>query len=488
MKGKGHSIKYNFIMNIILTASNFLFPIITFPYITRILEVANYGKVNFVASIANYFLMIASLGIPTYGIRACAQVKDDEYQLSKVVRELLIINSAITLLTLCVYIFCVLTIPRFRQEQLLFVVYGVSVALNFIGVNWLYQGLEKYDYITIRNVIVKILSIVLIFLVVRTKDDYIWYSVVMVFSIVGANIFNIIKASKIVDLKISKGKYKYSFREHLKPILILFAQSLAISIYTNLDSVMLGIMKTDIDVGLYNAAIKFKGLLVSVVAAFGNVALPRMSYFVKKNMESQFLHLMKIALNFSIMISFPLTVFFLCFSKDFLLIFTGNGYLQAVFAMQLTTLAVFPNGMTGILGTQVLTAVGKEKFVLYSVLIGAIMDFILNLIFIPRFSYNGAAFATMIAEYAVFFCQLYYAKEYLLRVRKEVHVFRYLFSVAIAFISCFALNKIFYLSNMLLLVVSGLSFFVIYFACLFILKDPLVFDVVNRLLEKVKGH
>lgn len=143
---KQHSLKYNFIMNFILSASQVIFPLITFPYISRVLLADGTGKITFATSVANYFLMIASLGIPTYGIRACAQVRNDKEKLSKTVQELLIINFITTFLTIIMYVICVCTVPKFRNEPILFFINGINILLNMIGMNWLYQALEQYDY------------------------------------------------------------------------------------------------------------------------------------------------------------------------------------------------------------------------------------------------------------------------------------------------------------------------------------------------------
>lgn len=150
-----HSVKYNFIMNFILTASNFIFPLITFPYVSRILLASGNGRVNFAASVANYFMMVASLGIPTYGIKACAKVRDDKDALSKTVQEILIINLVSTVLVTLTYLICIFTVPKFVQDKTLYLIEGVNIVLNMFGVNWLYQGLEQYDYITARSVIFK---------------------------------------------------------------------------------------------------------------------------------------------------------------------------------------------------------------------------------------------------------------------------------------------------------------------------------------------
>ena len=246
MENKIHSVKYNFVMNFILTASQIIFPLITFPYVARVLLASGNGKVSFAASVTNYFVMVASLGIPTHGIRACAKVRDDKEKLSKTVHELFVINCVMTAIVVITFLLCVFYIPKFRVEKTLFLINGVGIVLNVFGMNWVYQALEQYDYITVRSIAFKILSIILMFLLVHQPSDYILYGGITVFAGVGSNTLNFIRLRKILSFKYI-GDYNY--KQHFKPISILFAQSLAVSVYTNLDTVMLGFLKEDVDVG-----------------------------------------------------------------------------------------------------------------------------------------------------------------------------------------------------------------------------------------------
>ena len=300
---KQHSIKYNFLMNFVLSASQFIFPLITFPYVSRVLLAEGSGKVTFVASVANYFSMVASLGIPTYGIRACAQVRDDRDKLSKTAHELLIINSITTLLVVVTYIACVLLVPRFRTERTLFLINGINILLNMFGMNWLFQALEQYDYITFRSILFKIVSVFLMLALVHEKTDYVIYGGIAVFAAVGSNLLNLLRARKYIDFKWIGN---YNLRRHIKPIMVLFAQSLAVSIYTNMDTVMLGFMKEDVDVGYYNAAVKVKTILLSLVSSLGSVLLPRMSYYAKEHMKMKFMETTSMALNANIFSTSPI--------------------------------------------------------------------------------------------------------------------------------------------------------------------------------------
>ena len=196
---KIHSVKYNFVMNFILTASQFIFPLITFPYVSRVLQASGNGKVSFAASVANYFMMVASLGIPTYGIRACAKVRENKELLSKTVQELYIINLIMTILVTLTYLLSVFLVPRFQEDRALFLINGLNIVLNMFGMNWVFQALEQYDYITFRSISFKLISIVLMFLLVHEPKDYVIYGSITVFAAVGSYILNFIRIRKLID-------------------------------------------------------------------------------------------------------------------------------------------------------------------------------------------------------------------------------------------------------------------------------------------------
>lgn len=475
-KVKIHSVKYNFIMNFLLTASNFVFPLISFPYVSRILLASGNGKVNFAASVANYFLMVASLGIPTYGIRACAKVRNDIDELSKTVHELLIINSISTSLVTLTYLICIFTVPRFSQDKVLFFIEGINIVLNMFGANWLYQALEQYDYITARSVCFKFIAMILMFLFVHHEGDYRIYAAISVLAAVGSNILNFVRLRKFVNFK----RYKdYHLVQHIKPILILFAQNVTVSIYTNLDTVMLGFMKTDEAVGFYTAAVKVKGILVSVVASLGNVLLPRMSYYVKNGNKEKFYQLMTMALNTELFMALPLAIYFSLESNDSIMFLAGNGYGGAVIAMAIITLAIIPNGLTGVIGVQVLTPLNREKQVLYSVIVGAVSDFALNLVMIPLWGAAGAALATTIAEFLVLLVQMIFARDLLVNVKAQIDAVKYIVLTALAAIPTIFIMRFTgenYFAN---LVVTSMVFFGIYALALYLLKD----DLLNRVLD-----
>lgn len=480
---KNTSISVNFIMNFILTSSRFLFPLITFPYVSRVLLAEGNGKIAFAASVAGYFSMVAALGIPTYGVRCCAQLKDDKEELSKAVQELFVIHLVMTVIVLGSFIACIFLVPSFYEEGALFLIEAVGILLSLFGMEWLFQAMEQYSYITIRSLAFKILSITFMFLFVHEEADYVKYSAISVFASVGSNLLNVTQLHKYISFKRYR---KLELRKHIKPIIVLFSQSMVISIYTNLDVVMLGFMRDSSEVGYYNAAVKLKGILASMVSSLGNVLLPRMSYYYKQQRMTEYKDLIVKALNFTVFISIPMSIYFSFYAADCLEFLAGKDFLPATVAMQFMVGAVVPIGITGVLGIQVLTSAGKEKYVLYSVIAGAITDFTLNCMLIPKFGASGAAFSTIIAECVVLVIQCIYTRQLLSELRRGLHLIRYLVAGGIALVGSMMIGLWDMKNYMVRLLLSGGIFVIIYGLAMIIGRDEFVLKLFRRIRERVQ--
>lgn len=480
---KIRSVKFNFIMNFILTASSFIFPLITFPYVSRILLPGGNGKIAFASSVISYFSMVAMLGIPTYGIRACAKVRDNKEELSRTVQELLIINTITTAITYTILIISLFAIPKFEQYRILLIINSIGLILNVFGVNWLYSALEQYSYITIRSLIFKIISIILMLVFVHHKQDYVIYAAITILASAGSNIMNIINIRKFIFVKPTGN---YNFQRHIKPIFTFFAMSVATSIYVNLSTVMLGFMKGDNEVGLYNAAIKIKTILTSLVTSLGTVLLPRMSYYVKTNKTDEFKNMTAKALNFVILLSVPLAIYSILFSREVILFLSGNNYLAAVTAMKIITPTIIFIGLTNILGIQVLVPINREKCVLISEVAGGIVAVILNIIFIPKMGAAGTSLATLVAEFSVLLVQAIYLGPFLREIIKKMNLRYVIVSCIVAFFSIYLLKIIHINSVFITLLISSIVFFGSYGATLIIQREPLVYQILSGHLRKLK--
>lgn len=483
-----HSIKFNFIMNAILTVSSVIFPMITFPYYSRILGAEGTGSIGFAISVVAYFTMIASLGVPTYGIRACAKVRDNKEKLSQTVQELLIINGITTALMYIAFFVSLSVVPKFGEQKEILIMVSVSIVLNTMGGQWLYSALEKYSYITLCTLVFKILGIVLMFAFIHKPEDYILYGGISAIASYGSGILNFINMRKYVTLKKTG---PYDFKRHIKPILTFFLMSASISIYTNLDKVMLGFMKTNTDVGYYDASVRIKTILVSVVTSLGTVLLPRMSFYIEKGEKEAFNRTLTKAFRFVMVAATGLMVFFILFARESIVLLSGNEFLPAVLPMQLLMITLLLIGLSNITGIQILTPLGEEQKVLISILAGATLDFILNLFLIPRYASAGAAFATVMAELVVLVVQCIYLKDMLKGLIKNISFGKILIAVAVATGGAFGIQSVVHFSAntflqlFIALAMEAVVFFGIYGGLLMLMKEPLVLEIVNTGLNMI---
>ena len=473
---KIHSVKYNFIMNAILTVAGIIFPLITFPYISRVLLVEGSGKVAFATSVVTYFTMFASLGIPTYGVRACAIVRDNKEKLSKTVQELLIISGGTTLLTYIVFGISLFVIPEFAQERTLLLIVGLGIGLNTIGVQWLYNALEQYSYITTCSILFKVIGMILMFLLVKESSDYQIYGGVYVIASFGSYVLNFICLRKFVTFQ-KTGTYQ--FKQHLKHIMVFFAMSAGASIYLNLDVVMLRFLQSNEAVGYYNAGIKVKTVLVTCVTSLGTVMLPRLSYYIETADKKAFQLMVGKAFRFVFVAASAVTVYFSIFARESILLLSGEAFLPAVGPMMILMPTVLLIGLSNVTGIQILTPNGREREVMYSIWGGAILDFVLNLIVIPKFSANGAALSTLLAEGMVLLLQCWFLRDVLWSYIRQVQCWKIVIALAVASVMTIPV-KIWIDSGVFVtLLVSAIVFFGGYAVVLLLLKEPFVSEILN---------
>ena len=489
MSLKVRSVKTNMIMNAILAMSQFIFPLITFPYISRILLPEGTGKLNFATSVVSYFAMFSQLGIPTYGIRACARVRDDKEKLSKTVHELLAINLCMCVIVYIVFGISIININRLNQERQLFYILGLSIVLNALGVEWLYRALEQYAYITVRSLIFKALAVICMFLFVHKKEDYIIYGFISVLASSASCILNFYNLRKHIIVNPFKvGKLCIS--QHIRMILLFFSMSIATTIYTNLDNVMLGFMKGNEEVGYYGAAVKIKSILVSLVTSASSVLLPRASYYVDKNMREKFYEVLRKTMHFIILSAIPMAIYSILYAKESIFFLSGNEYENAITPMRIIMPTLILIGITNILGIQMMIPLEMERKVLESEVVGAIVDFGLNLILIPTYGASGAAVGTLVAETIVLIYQSVAVRNIPVQIYKEVSFFKIFFASFAAIIAAIMI-KLLKISNICTLLISAVVFFGMYFLIMLIWKDTIVIDTLKQIYNRfnaILGH
>lgn len=484
MSSENKSVKMNMVMNALLTISGFIFPLITFPYVSRILLPEGTGKVGLATSVIMYFSMFARLGVPMYGVRACAKVRDDKTELSRTVHELLFINFFMVLIVYIPFVLSICFVPKLRSESTLYIIMGITILLDSLGVEWLYKGLEKYTYITVRSLIFKTISFVALFVMVRTQSDYVIYGGLTVFAASASNILNFINLRKYIYIK-SVGKYNW--KRHIKMVLVFFSMSVATNIYANLDTVMLGFIKDDVAVGYYNAAVKIKNILLGLVTSASVVLLPRTSYYADKGMMNEFFRVLKKTMHFVCLAGLSFSIYFIIFAKEGILFLSGKEYMGAIMPMMVIMPTLLLIGISHITGIEMMVPLGREKQVLYSEIVGAVVDLILNALLIPRYAATGAAIGTLVAEVSVLVWQLFVIRDIQSKIFRDVPILKVFISTLFAVSAAFWV-KLLDINSFLSLVISGICFFGVYAIALLVLKDSLAIEILNIVLRKIKRN
>lgn len=477
------SIRINFIMNFILTISNFIFPLITFPYVSRVLGAEGIGSVTFASSIVNYFSMVGMLGVPTYGIRACAKVRDDKEKLEKTVQEIVILNAITMGIAIIALAITVTLVDRLAIEKLLYLILSSTLIFNVLGVDWLYRSLEQYTYITIRSIAFKLLSLAALFIFINQSEDYVVYGGITVLASVGSNALNFINLRKFIRLKPIRN---LNIWQHLKPTLSFFLLSVSSTIYLNVDTTMLGFIKGDEAVGYYSAATKLKQILVSVVTSLGGVLLPRLSYYHEKGRKEEFRLVVSKALNFIFVISLPMVVYFTLMAEESIVFLSGDGFLPAILPMRLIMPTVFFIGLSNLMGIQVLVPTNRELMVVGSTIVGAIIDILVNSVGIPMFGAVGAAFASSLAEFAVMIIQLYFLRTLMIPMFKQLAYGKFIIALVTATVGTIVLMDFMSAGSFVTLVLTAILFFGLYGFILLVTKEEFTKETINSLILKIK--
>lgn len=392
------SITKNAFFNILLNLAAVVFPLITAPYVSRVLEPEGVGLFNFSGTYAGYFALVAMLGIPTYGVREVAKLRDDKEVLSKLVSQLFSIAVYTTFAVSLIYIITIAVTGKLTENYIIFLVAGFVIYLAPFKINWYYQGIEEFGVITKVSLIVRTLSVICLFVFVRNKEDLIIYVVLSVLGGVLADIWNYFRlcCSGIVPKLTFHG-----LKKHMSPLMLLFASSIAVSIYTVLDTLMMGFITDYTETGYYTSAMHISKVIVTAVTSLSLVAVPRISYYMQNKDYENINRLMNKSFSVVSFLAFPVAFGMACIAPTFIPLFFGAKFIGAVAPLMILSAIVLLIGLNNITGMQVLVGMGYDKFFLYSMLAGTVSNFILNIIFIPVFGAIGASVSSVIAELLV---------------------------------------------------------------------------------------
>lgn len=388
------SIKKNFTYNVILTMSTYIFGLIVFPYVSRVLGVDMIGRVNFADQTINYLHVLAAMGIGTVGVREIAACGDDRRKRSQVFSDMFSFILVLALVSVFILLVMIFTVPQFTEIKRLLFVGSFYLFFASVSIEWFYQGMEEFRFVAIRSILVRLIYVVLVFLLVKSPGDFLLYYVLITGTIVANALINLAYSRKFVDLTLLKshpGRYA-------KSIFALGIYMVMLSFFSTFNVVYLGMVKGEHDVGVYTTATKIYTLILGVLSAYTTVMMPRMTSLLSENRIEDFKS--RIAGSFKLVFSvaFPLIAGGIVLAPQIIGILAGDQYWEAVPVMRLIMPLVLVVGLAQIWVIQVLLPMKKDNVVLWSAVLSAAVGVILNVTLVGKYSYLGSAIAMLGAE------------------------------------------------------------------------------------------
>lgn len=480
---KIRSVKTNFILNSLRVFSTAIIGVIMMPYINKTLGVVNLGKVEYSNSIINYFLIFSALGIPIYGIREISKVKDDLYKRTKTVVELLIILFTTSIISYFLLFGLYLLVPNLYNYKDLLILLSTTILLSNIGTEWYFQGMEDQKFITIRFLIIRLFTLLLLFLLVKSKDDYLWYAFILVLNVCGSNIFNLIYLLRDIKIKELK-RQDLNIKKHIKPVLTIFIATISINIYLQLDLILLGSLVGDKYVGLYAAANKLVRFIIVFVTIIGSVLLPRLSILFIEDKEQYFNYLKK-AFKLILIVAIPASIYIYVFSPEIIYYMAGPEFVEGVLTVKILSPLCIVVGLAYFFGYLVLYVQNKENIYTTAVVISATLSVIINFFLIKIYYQNGAAFVAVLVEIIAILYMLVKSKRYLSNINLfDKDLFKIIFAnILVALILIFGLNLMERgIPNLIMLIaISGFS----YVCTLYLMNEKTSRGLIDNLKSKI---
>lgn len=406
---KFRSVGANAVLNSLKSGLQIIFPLITYPYAYRILHAEGMGKVNYSASIVSYFSLIATLGITTYAVREGAKIRSDYKKFGEFTNEIFSLNVVTTLIAYLIMGICLIIITPLKEYSWLILLQSLSIAFTTIGVEWINTIYEDFLYITIRSIITQIISLILLFVLVRDANDYYLYAFLTVITNGIICVSNWIYCRRYVHIQLIKN---INIKLHLKPILVFFANTVAATIYVNSDITILGLLCGNTTVGIYSLCVKVYSVIKGMLVAIYVVAIPRISFFAGQKDNLSIRDIYTNLIRNIILILLPASVGLIMVSKEIILIIGGSEYINATHTLQILSISLIGAILGGSVTYCLNIPFGNEKINLKATTISAIINISLNFIMIPLFKQNGAAITTVISEFFVFFYCIYNFKDF----------------------------------------------------------------------------
>lgn len=428
----------NILYNIGYQLLNIALPLITVPYVSRTLGVESNGIYSYTYSIVNYFMIFAMLGISNYGSRRIAKIHDKQDKLSSEFTSIFIIQATLSLVAIFVYLIYGFCFARYHTITIIEVLFLISTLLD---ISWFYFGIEEFKTTTLRNSIVKVLSVILILMFVHTATDLHTYAFIMGGAALLSQIILWAGLKKHVALSIHGLSFKKIY-SHLKGIVILFIPVISYSIYKIMDKIMLGSMYSIDEVAFYEYAERIINIPIGIISAIGTVMLPKMSNLISKNDDTSVKSYIYKSLETIMFMAIPCCLGIISISGSLTVILLGEEYQRTEIIMQFLSFTLLFTAWANVIRTQWLIPKEKDGIYIWSTIIGACLNFTINLLLIPKYGGIGASIGTICSEFLIMFIQSFLSRKSISFRKIIKNIFHFSISGIIMFILIISLTKI----------------------------------------------
>lgn len=479
----GSSVKKNFGFNMILTFCNYIFPIITFPYISRVLGVSNIGVCNYVDSIINFFSIISILGIGSLGIREIAKCKDNTNERSIVFSNLVIFNIILSVLSIILLLILVFFVEKFHPYREFLFIGVIKLAISPFLVEWFFQGIQEFRYITIRSIIIRIIFIIALFLFVHSKQDVLVYYLLLAMQAVVSAIINWMHCRKYVKFSIVGFKPLM----YLAPIIVLGYYRILTSLYTTFNTFFLGLMSGDEAVGLFSTATKLNSIVMSVFSAFTAVMVPKVAELLSENKTEELQIIAEKTFSSVITLSLPIVIFCWFNASIIVNLIAGSEYDGAIVPFRIIVFLIVIIGLEQIVIQQFLmSSKNNNKSIAIVSSVGAAVGLLFNFALTPKFAAIGTSISWGISEIAVLFVGLILLRK-TLNISFNYSLYRKALSTFLLYIFPLTIVFFFVENSILYLVISAMMVCALFFIInIKLYPNPLITSSLNRILVLIR--
>lgn len=477
------SIKKNTIYNMLKTFSSIIFPLITFPYVSRVLSPVGIGKYNFSNTYVGYFSLIASLGITTYAIRECAAVRDDQEKLDKVSSQIFSINICTMLIAYAALFISLVFFRKLDSYRNLIIIFSSNILFTIVGADWINSAFEDFRYITLRTFGMQLISLICIFIFVRKPSDVMNYALITVLASGGANILNMFYRRRFCRMRFIKDM---GWKKHIPGIVMLFVMILAQQIFSSADITMLGIMKSDYEVGLYATATKIVRILDQVMSSIVWVIMPRTSVYFAERQYDKINSLLKKVLQYLLGLGIPCATGIFMLAPEIMRVVGGEEYVVAGSTLQILMISLMISFFgSSFIGNVIMLSSKKEAYYMKSCIIAALCNVIGNYFLIPLYGRNAAAWTTTMSAIIILIYLLFH-------VDKNIHINNLLSVIIKPIIGALGMSAVLFMLRVfnfnfiekliISIALGALSYFVI----MLLLRYDIILDVVNSVQSRIR--